>query len=425
MANVKKIISHTITGEDVYCIIERDSDGYLLNNADGVFASAPADPYIDLIEDGTIKGQYSKDESRAVWDDGKYNIKAFESVAGAGSENPTNDTGVSHGIMVIKNDLEVYLDATMRGTDSAALASALVTHDGKLDTVDTVVDGIQADLSNGTDGLGALKTLLNTIAAYVDELETRLTAVRAGYLDELAAANLPTDIAAIDSAISALNNLSLADIEATTVLAKTGADSDTLETLSDQIDALILTGARTITIQLYETGGTTPIADVAVNVFNSDQSLFLGRKTTDSNGQIVIGRNDGTYKIVSVKVGVTFTVPETMVVTTTETKTYYGDAIDIGVPSDSDVCRVYDYLYLADGATEELSPTVRAEIIKLPYSKDGKLHSGDIIDYVYNPSTGLIYWDIVKGSTVSFFIKDFIEVTRPVPALSTQRLATL
>jgi len=33
--------------------------------------------------------------------------------------------------------------------------------DGKLDTVDTVVDGIQADLSNETDGLGALKALID------------------------------------------------------------------------------------------------------------------------------------------------------------------------------------------------------------------------------------------------------------------------
>ncbi len=44
--------------------------------------------------------------------------------------------------------------------------------------------------NNGTYGFSALEGL-------VDELESRLTAVRAGYLDELAAANLPTDIADI------------------------------------------------------------------------------------------------------------------------------------------------------------------------------------------------------------------------------------
>lgn len=42
-------------------------------------------------------------------------------------------------------------------------------------------------LLDSTYGLSALETL-------VDDLETRLTAARAGYLDELAAANIPTDV---------------------------------------------------------------------------------------------------------------------------------------------------------------------------------------------------------------------------------------
>jgi len=37
------------------------------------------------------------------------------------------------------------------------------TLDGKIDTIDTVVDGIQTDLSNATDGLGALKTLIDAL----------------------------------------------------------------------------------------------------------------------------------------------------------------------------------------------------------------------------------------------------------------------
>lgn len=43
------------------------------------------------------------------------------------------------------------------------IAADVVNLEGKLDTVDTVVDGIQADLSNGTDGLGALKDLIDAL----------------------------------------------------------------------------------------------------------------------------------------------------------------------------------------------------------------------------------------------------------------------
>lgn len=59
----------------------------------------------------------------------------------------------------------VTTNSDMRGTDSAALATALSTHDGKLDTVDSLVD-----------------TLI-----------TRLTAARAGYLDNLSAGAVALD----------------------------------------------------------------------------------------------------------------------------------------------------------------------------------------------------------------------------------------
>lgn len=66
------------------------------------------------------------------------------------------------------------------GTTIPGLINAL---DGKLDTVDTVVDGIQADLSNATDGLGALKALLDQIvsdleSAYTDETSLTTNSLR-------------------------------------------------------------------------------------------------------------------------------------------------------------------------------------------------------------------------------------------------------
>ena len=58
-----------------------------------------------------------------------------------------------------------------------ATAAALSTHDGKLDTVDTVADGIQADLSNATDGLGALKALLDQIVSDLESAYTDATSL--------------------------------------------------------------------------------------------------------------------------------------------------------------------------------------------------------------------------------------------------------
>jgi len=203
------------------------------------------------------------------------------------------------------------------------------------------------------------------------------------------------------------------------VIAELTTQGDTNEAA---IAALTLTGTRTITIQLYETATTTPIADVAVSVFNSDQTLFLGRLTTDANGQIVIGRDDGTYKLVFTKAGVTFTTPETMVVTVDATKTYYGDTFIIAAPADADVCRVYDYLFLADGVTKPSTITATAIIQSLPYDVDGKLHSGINIPEVYDANTGLVYWDIVQGATVKFKVDKFISTSKIIPSVPTVRL---
>jgi len=51
--------------------------------------------------------------------------------------------------------------------DDAAVSSV----ESKVDTVDTVVDGIQADLSNATDGLGALKLLIDAVDALASPAE--------------------------------------------------------------------------------------------------------------------------------------------------------------------------------------------------------------------------------------------------------------
>ena len=106
MPNVKKIQApHSATGKTIYAIIKKESDGYLLNDADGTFASAPADPYLALTEHGTIKGLYEASESRTAWADSRYTVMAYEQAGG--SPAPSTDTKVASGEMKVENDVEV------------------------------------------------------------------------------------------------------------------------------------------------------------------------------------------------------------------------------------------------------------------------------------------------------------------------------
>lgn len=130
--------------------------------------------------------------------------------------------------------------------------------------------------------------------------------------------------------------------------------------LPADIDSLILTGTRDIILQYYETGGTTPMPGVEASVYNSDQSKFLGRKTTDVNGQIAIGREDETYKIIGHQAGTVFAnVPETIVVTQDETFILYGEPFSVPLPGNPDACNVVcDLLDLGLAAKEGVDFTI-------------------------------------------------------------------
>ena len=120
-----------------------------------------------------------------------------------------------------------------------------------------------------------------------------------------------------------------------------GWTDETLSSIRTAIGSIGgIQGANAITIQIYETDTTTPIVDDTIAIWNSDQSLMLGTAKTDSNGQISIGLDDGTYKIVSQKAHIEFDVPETMVVTVPATFTYYGTPETYPVPSNPDACNV-------------------------------------------------------------------------------------
>lgn len=153
MANTKKItLDYSQTGITAYCIIRREADGYLLNDATGSFASAPADPYISMTEDGTIKGRYEKSESRSAWDDGLYTVAVYKQAGG--SPSPVADTVIGSGEIVISNDSEVYEDVFI----SSRLAAADYT-------------------APDNAGIAALPTLAEMLAGGVAK-ESTLTAIQ-------------------------------------------------------------------------------------------------------------------------------------------------------------------------------------------------------------------------------------------------------
>lgn len=111
----KKLNLIAATGLTVYAIIAREADGYYLNDADGSFAAAPADPYLSLTENGTANGLYQVSESRATWTDGRYLVVYYSRLGGAPA--PATDTILGGGVVDVLSDGVVLLGIAETGVN--------------------------------------------------------------------------------------------------------------------------------------------------------------------------------------------------------------------------------------------------------------------------------------------------------------------
>jgi len=184
------------------------------------------------------------------------------------------------------------VDAILVDTGTT-LPATLTTIEGKVDTVDTVVDGIQTDLSNGTDGLGAIKA--DTAAILTDTgttLEGHLTDIKgatfSSITDSLEAIRDRGDSAWVTGAggsgITAEDvwtystrvltaNTNLNDLDAAGVRSAVGmasANMDTqLGTIDSNVDAI-----------LVDTGTDIPAAISALNDIAATDIVSNGAITT-------------------------------------------------------------------------------------------------------------------------------------------------
>jgi len=102
------------------------------------------------------------------------------------------------------------------------------------------------------------------------------------------------------------------------------------------------------------------------------------------------------------------------------------ETVFVGVPLDSDACRIYEYCYDQAGAAPLTTITAFATIKNKAYDYDGKVHSIDPVEGTYDSVTGFVYWDIVRGSIVLFEITEIgLQATVTIPNQASIRLTTL
>lgn len=202
------------------------------------------------------------------------------------------------------------------------------------------------------------------------------------------------------------------------------ADLDVVEhTVDDLYDLLSgQVGLKEVTITV-EDASEDAVPDMRINVFNSDNTVFLCSKTTDTSGQAVFSLDEGSYKLRLAKYAIATTTADLTVGSdSTQSVTVDVVATSVTAPTDPSVCTLFADFVKMDG-TDFDGMKVRVENLFLPTSNMAMVER----ELVYTAdSSGHVEFDIIRGSKirVSLITTTFVrEVT--VPDLSTSNLLTL
>ena len=209
---------------------------------------------------------------------------------------PTTEPDAAGTASTLLGALETHGDSTWSTADVSALAttSALATHDGKLDTVDSNVDAVLLD--TGTTIPGTITTAQTDLDTLTGSDGATLATAQGLYAPAKAGAAMTLATDAVSAA--AVSAAAVTEIQAG--LATTGADSDTLETLSDQLDAVANAGSGDTAVNadtldddgddMYlQDGDGNGIDDGTIRAYVESEYAVGGRTvratvTTDSTG---------------------------------------------------------------------------------------------------------------------------------------------
>jgi hypothetical protein len=202
--------------------------------------------------------------------------------------------------------------------------------------------------------------------------------------------------------------------------------TDSLEAIRNRGDAAWVTGSglsgsNTLTLTIRDDSGSL-LSGVFVDICSSDNTSVFERKISNSSGQTSHSVDDGTYYIRLIKSGYSFT-STTIMISSNTSQDYTMTALTISAPTDPTLCRIYTYLTEPDGTHPT---TVEAEfrISTLPTTTTG-YYSKTTLEGIYNSSTGVVYFDVIRLATGKVHIPKFIEDKITVPDQATAEINSL
>jgi len=180
-------------------------------------------------------------------------------------------------------------------------------------------------------------------------------------------------------------------------------------------------GAFSTTFTAYDTSSAQPVAGVRLAVWNSELTSLKAVIMTGSTGEVGINVDSGTYVISATAPGYIFAAYDTIVVTASQTDTVSGYQFDPGTPSSPDLCRVYGYLYTAEGEAESgarISAWLPSGVTRL----ENLIISPAPVS-VTSTDSGYFYLDLIPSSLLNGEPKYEITINRTDGTILRKRVA--
>lgn len=185
-----------------------------------------------------------------------------------------------------------------------------------------------------------------------------------------------------------------------------------------------LQGANTVTITVKDNQAIPVVVEgVAVQIYNSDNTLFLDSKVSDSDGKAVFLLDNASYKVRLSKVQTGFTIPEDLVVSGTTVDEYIAVPNTIISGAGAGECEVSIFVS-SQRPTIALSSLIgTAKIESLPAEISGVFYVGKKVNGTYDPNNNRIFWVLPQAATVQFVVNDLgiggADGQKAIPATST------
>ncbi len=242
------------------------------------------------------------------------------------------------------------------------------------------------------------------------------------FTDNLTEASATTICGGGEHRVNAEDPLTTTDLTVTE-LAIRGADGDTLETLSDQIDLIVpAAGSRAIVLHT-QTVAPVVIPQVAVSLWaDALHTILVAQVDTDIAGDASLALNDGTYYWTAVRSGSTF-VPDSFVVSADATHNLIGTNFVPPAPSAPNLCVVFGTNMTDAGGNDLVGSCVEA-FASTPQVVSAR-QLGEPIVTAVTDQDGNFTIELIRGAEVRFTLEDAgLDFIKTVPDEASQDVTT-